>query len=134
MTSKVTYLGDLRTEAIHEASQSTIYTDAPVDNNGKGEMFSPTDLVATALASCALTIMGIAANTHQIAIGGSFCEIQKTMAADPRRISRLDLVFHMKGQVFADKQRQLLEKAAMTCPVFYSLNDAIEKNLEFIWE
>lgn len=133
MTSKITYLGDLRTEAIHEASQNIIYTDAPADNNGKGEMFSPTDLVATALASCALTIMGIAARTHQLEITGSYCEVLKTMAAEPRRISKIDIAFHMKGQEFTSRQQQLLENAARTCPVFYSLNNAVEKNLEFIW-
>lgn len=133
MTSKVTYLGDLRTEAVHEASQTVLYTDAPTDNNGKGEMFSPTDLVATALASCALTIMGIAARTHQIDITGSYCEVVKNMAAAPRRISGIDIVFHMKGQEFSSKQRTLLENAARTCPVFYSLHASVEKNLEFIW-
>ena len=133
MTSLVTYLGDLRTEAKHLASGTTIYTDAPVDNQGKGEMFSPTDLVATALANCALTIMGIAARTHQINIEGSTCEVLKTMGTDPRRIVKIDVTFHMKGQEFDDKQRAILSNAAKTCPVFYSLHEDMEKNIVINW-
>lgn len=134
MTSKVTYLGDLRTEAEHLASNTIIYTDAPVDNNGKGAMFSPTDLVATALANCAITIMGIAANTHGINIVGSTCDILKTMGTNPRRIVKIDAVFTMRGQSFSEKERQLLINAAKTCPVFYSLLEDMEKNMEFRWE
>lgn len=134
MTASVTYLGDLRTEATHTASGTVIYTDAPVDNKGKGEMFSPTDLVATALANCALTIMGIAAQAHHMNINGTTCEILKTMGTDPRRIVKIDAVFNMKGQEFSEKQQQILIHAAKTCPVFYSLHEAIEKNIEFVWE
>lgn len=132
-TSKVTYLGDLRTEAEHLASGTIIYTDAPVDNNGKGAMFSPTDLVATALANCALTIMGIAANTHNINIKGSTCSVEKVMATEPRRIGAINIQFNMKGQEFSDKERKILEHAALTCPVFYSLHELINKNIEFVW-
>lgn len=133
MTSKVTYVGELRTEAEHIASGTTIITDAPVDNKGKGEMFSPTDLVATALASCALTIMGIAADTHGIHMTGTTCEVLKVMGTGPRRIIQVDITFQMKGQEFTDKQKQLLENAAKTCPVLYSLNADIAKNLIFNW-
>jgi putative redox protein len=133
MTSSVIYLGDLRTKAVHLASQDTINTDAPVDNQGKGEKFSPTDLVATALGSCALTIMGIAANTHGFNINGSSVGITKTMGTNPRRIVQIDLNFKMKGDNFNDKQKQIIMHAAKTCPVFYSLNDEMIKNIAFEW-
>ncbi len=136
MTSKVVYLGNLRTEAIHLQSSHLIHTDAPKDNQGNGEKFSPTDLVATALGSCAMTIMGIAANTHQIDIEGSTCDVLKTMGTDPRRIVRIDLEFRMqvKSSGFTDKQKAILEHAAKTCPVWHSLHDSLEKNMVFYWQ
>lgn len=130
MTSKVVYLGDLRTECEHISSSNTFITDAPVDNKGKGEAFSPTDTVATALASCMLTIMGIKARDMEIDLKGTFAEVKKTMASDPRRISKIEIRFQMNSN-FSSKERSILEKAAKTCPVFYSLHPEIEKLVSF---
>ncbi len=128
------YLGGLRTRATHLKSGNSIITDAPVDNQGKGEAFSPSDLVATALGSCMLTLMGIAANTHGIEIEGTKLETTKVMGTDPRRIVRLDVSFTFPvGKSYSDKERAILEKAAVTCPVYYSLDPAIEKDIQFNW-
>lgn len=132
MTSKVTYKGDLRTECEHIQSSSKFITDAPLDNNGKGEAFSPTDTVATALASCMITTMGIKANAHNLDIKGTFAEVTKHMEANPRRISKIDVVMNVKGELTA-KDKTLLENVAMTCPVIYSIHPDIEKNIKFIY-
>ncbi len=131
-TSNVTYKGDLRTVSVHLRSGNEIITDAPVDNNGKGEAFSPTDTVATALASCMLTIMGIKANVNDINIEGAFAEVTKTMGVNPRRISKIDVVFKLPFD-FDEKTKTILEKAALTCPVYFSLHSDIEKNVIFNW-
>jgi uncharacterized OsmC-like protein len=133
MTSKVTYLGDLRTSSIHIQSGSEIISDAPVDNNGKGEAFSPTDTVANALASCMMTIMGIKARDLNVDFKGSTAEVTKIMNAEPRRIGAIEIVFEMQG-VTESKDKTILERSAMTCPVFLSLNDAIEKRITFNWK
>lgn len=132
MTSKVTYLGDLRTKSIHVQSGSEIISDAPLDNNGKGEAFSPTDTVANALASCMMTIMGIKARDLEVDFVGSTAEVTKIMNAEPRRIGAIEIVFEMKG-VADEKSRTILERAAMTCPVFLSLSSEIEKKITFNW-
>ena len=132
MTAKVTYLGNLRTEAEHLQSGTKIITDAPVDNHGKGESFSPTDTVATALATCMLTIMGIKAEALEIAIEGTTAQVTKTMAANPRRISKIEVVFSFPKK-YGDKVMKVLENAARTCPVFYSLHPDMEKEIRFIW-
>jgi len=135
MTSKIIYKGNLRTEAVHLQSGTQIETDAPTDNNGKGERFSPTDLVATALGSCMLTIMGIAGNTHQINIEGTEVEITKIMTPPPRQIGEIIVKLTMKGQdSFSDKEKAILENSALTCPVFLSLNQDMKKTVEFVWE
>lgn len=131
-TSKVTYLGDLRTSSIHLQSGSEIISDAPLDNNGRGEAFSPTDTVANALASCMLTIMGIKARDMGMRIEGSEAEVTKVMQSDPRRISGIGIVFRMKADA-DEKAKTILERAAMTCPVFLSLHPDIEKDIEFRW-
>ena len=131
MTAKVTYLGNLRTEAEHLQSGTKIITDAPVDNHGKGESFSPTDTVATALATCMLTIMGIKAEAMEISIEGATAQVTKTMASDPRRISKIKVVLNLP-QKFDDKVMKILENAARTCPVFHSLHPDIEKDIQFI--
>ena len=132
MTSKVIYKGALRTEAKHIRSGNTIITDAPTDNKGKGEAFSPTDLVATALASCMLTIMGIKANEMNINIGGASAEVKKIMAAGPRRIAQVIIVINIP--ISADeKTKNILEKAALTCPVDKSLSDSMIRDVKFIW-
>ena len=132
MTSKVTYLGDLRTKSIHVQSGSEIISDAPIDNNGKGEAFSPTDTVANALASCMMTIMGIKARDIQVNIENSIAEVTKIMNADPRRIGAIEIVFEMKGNP-DEKNKIILERTAMTCPVFFSLSNEIEKRITFNW-
>jgi uncharacterized OsmC-like protein len=133
MTSKVTYLGDLRTSSIHLQSGSEIISDAPVDNNGKGEAFSPTDTVANALASCMMTVMGIKARDMNVDLKGSTAAVTKIMNAEPRRIGAIEIVFDMQG-VSESKDRTILERAAMTCPVFLSLNTDIEKRITFNWK
>ena len=130
MTSKVTYLGDLRTECEHLQSGSKIITDAPVDNQGKGEAFSPTDTVATALASCMFTIIGIKARDHELDVKGATAEVTKTMAADPRRISGIRIVFDFPTS-YDDKSQKILERAAKTCPVLYSLHPDIDLDIQF---
>lgn len=133
MTSKVTYLGDLRTSSIHIQSGSEIISDAPTDNNGKGEAFSPTDTVANALATCMLTIMGIKSRDMSIDLKGSTASVVKIMQAEPRRIGAIEVVFDMSVSV-DDKNKILLERAAMTCPVFLSLNPEIDKKITFNWK
>ena len=133
MTSKITYLGDLRTSSIHLQSGSEIISDAPIDNNGKGEAFSPTDTVANALGSCMFTVMGIKAQDLQVDLSNSTAEITKIMAADPRRISEIHIVFNFS--VDADtKNKTILERIALTCPVYYSLHPDIKKVITFNWK
>ena len=135
MTSTIIYKGDLRTEMLHLGSGSKVETDAPLDNQGKGERFSPTDLVATALGSCMLTIMGIAARTHSMDIDGTRMDIEKGMVADPqRRIGRIGIRIIMPQNGHYDtKARAILEKAALTCPVYLSLHENVEKAIEWVW-
>lgn len=134
MTSEVIYNGDLRTQMTHLQSGSIVETDAPTDNNGKGERFSPTDLVATALASCMLTIVGIAARTHGFSIDGTRCEVEKIMAANPRRIGQINIHMHFpSGQLYDEKTKNIIERAARTCPVIESLHPDCVKNLHLIW-
>jgi len=134
MTSSVIYEGDLRTVATHLQSGSVIQTDAPVDNQGKGERFSPTDLVATALGSCMITIMGIKARDLQLDLRGMKTDIQKIMKADPRRISGINVTFHFPQSLTVnEKQKTILERAAKTCPVAQSIHPDIEMNVEFNW-
>lgn len=131
-TSNVTYKGALRTVSVHLRSGNEIITDAPVDNNGKGEAFSPTDTVATALASCMLTIMGVKANANEINIEGASADVTKTMGVNPRRITKVDVVFKLPF-AFDEATKTILERAALTCPVYFSLHNDIEKNITFNW-
>ena len=130
MTSKIKYLGNLRTEAMHLKSGISIITDAPVDNNGKGEAFSPTDLVATALGSCMLTIMGIVAKKNTINIDDTTVEVLKTMSESPRRIDEIRVSFVFQN-ILDEGQRKKLERAARTCPVSASLHDDVKETIEF---
>lgn len=130
MTSKVVYRGDLRTEAVHLQSSSEIITDAPVDNHGKGEAFSPTDTVATALASCMLTVMGIKAKDLNLNLKGTSAEVTKTMAANPRRISKVEIKINFL-ETYPEKTRKILENTAKTCPVLESLHPDMEKIISF---
>jgi uncharacterized OsmC-like protein len=132
-TSKVTYLGDLRTSSIHLQSGSEIISDAPIDNNGKGEAFSPTDTVANGLASCMFTVMGIKANEMNVDFSGSTAEVTKVMAAEPRRISEIHITFNMN--LSADKKtKTILERTALTCPVHFSLHPDIKREIVFNWK
>ena len=130
MTSRVIYLGDLRTECEHLQSGNKMITDAPVDNQGKGEAFSPTDTVATALASCMLTVLGIKARDMQVDIKGTTAAVTKTMAADPRRISEIEVVLAFPS-TYDEKTTAILERIAKTCPVLYSLHPDIKKQIIF---
>jgi putative redox protein len=134
MTSKVTYLGDLRTEAVHLQSNTTIMTDAPTDNHGRGEAFSPTDLCATSLATCMITIMGISARNHDIDITGTTAEVVKVMGANPRRIAAIEIVLKMPNHPFSERERNLLEAAGRSCPVALSLGADVEQRIRFDWE
>lgn len=134
MTSSIVYKDNLRTVATHLKSGSQIETDAPADNQGKGERFSPTDLVATALGSCMLTIMGMKARDLQLDITNVKIEVEKIMKPDPRRIGGVNLTFHFPdGFAADDKQRVILERAAHTCPVIYSIHPDIAVNIDFRW-
>jgi uncharacterized OsmC-like protein len=130
-TLKIKYVGDLRTEAFHIASGANIITDAPLDNHGKGEAFSPTDLLCSALGSCMLTIMGIAANTHQFKLIGAEVKVTKIMVSQPRRVGEIIVDFHFPDLSFSDKQLKILEQAAYTCPVYLSLHPEIIKTIRF---
>ncbi len=132
-TIETVYSGELRTRAVHTASGSSLITDAPVDNQGRGEAFSPTDLLATALGSCMLTIMGIAARTHGLNIDGARLEITKIMRSDPRRVGEINVVFHFEGMEINEHGRTILERAAKTCPVALSLHPELLQTLEFRW-
>lgn len=132
MTSEVIYTGHLRTRCRHIKSGDEFITDAPTDNNGKGEAFSPTDTVATALASCIFTVMGIKAGSLDIDLTGATAAVTKIMASGPRRISKIKI--DMSFPVQADeKTRKILENTANTCPVHYSLHPDIEKEITFNW-
>jgi putative redox protein len=134
MTSTVVYDGNLRTVCLHIKSGTVVETDAPTDNKGKGERFSPSDLVATALGSCMLTIMGQKAPDINVDLTGVEIEIEKIMKAEPRRIGAINLTFHFPETCRCDeKQRTILERAANTCPVAYSIHPDIEVNVNFNW-
>ncbi|MEE2681360.1 MAG: OsmC family protein [Planctomycetota bacterium] len=134
VTINSTYLGALRTESTHGPSGTTLRTDAPVDNHGKGEFFSPTDLVATAVGTCMLTIMGIVAARHDWRIEGATAEVHKIMAAAPeRRIQRLEVTLRIPGVELPEPARNALRKAAESCPVHATLGSNVEMPVEFIW-
>ena len=135
MTSTVVYEGNLRTVCTHLKSGTTIETDAPVDNNGKGERFSPSDLVATALGTCMLTIMGMRANEMNVDLKGVKIEVEKIMKQDPRRIGGINLTFHFpESLVLNERQQTILQKAAETCPVIYSIHPDIEVKVNYNWK
>jgi uncharacterized OsmC-like protein len=128
-TTKTRYLGDLRTEMTHIRSGKIVITDAPVDNKGKGEYFSPTDLVASALGSCIFTIMGIAAREHGFSIDGASCSITKIMTDAPRKIGEIKIDFDFTAGSYTDKQKKILEYCVKTCPVALSLNESVYQNI-----
>jgi uncharacterized OsmC-like protein len=133
MTATVIYQGDLRTTATHLQSGVEIITDAPTDNQGRGEAFSPTDLCATSLATCMMTIMGISARNRGLDLSGTVAEVRKIMAADPRRISRIEVTLRIPDRNFSEMERKVLETAGRNCPVALSLHPDIEQDIHFIW-
>ncbi len=134
MTSQIIYKGGLRTSALHLQSNTEIETDAPSDNQGKGERFSPTDLMATALGTCMITTMAIKANTMNLLLDGTRVDVTKIMVSDPRRIGKLVVhVFFPTHLNLDPKQKEILEKTARTCPVERSLHPDIELDMAFNW-
>lgn len=131
VTSSIKYIHPLRTNATHNRSGNSLITDAPIDNNGKGEYFSPTDLAATSLASCMMTIMGIYADKNSIDLGEMNCEVQKEMVANPRRIKAITVDIRWKTNLPANELKKLKE-VALNCPVAKSLHPEIEQIVNFI--
>jgi len=132
MTTKIIYNEALRTSCTHIESGTVIETDAPKDNQGKGERFSPTDLVATALGSCMISIIGITGRTHEINIDGTVVEVVKIMSSNPRRIDEIKVLFHFpKNITYNEKQKQIIKHSAMNCPVLLSLHPEIKKTVDF---
>ncbi|MCB0516967.1 MAG: OsmC family protein [Chitinophagales bacterium] len=130
MTSEIIYLGNLRTKATHLRSGNSIFTDAPVDNQGKGENFSPTDLLATALASCYLTIMGIAAQNHGFELEECNTTVQKIMIENPRRVGEVIINIYLTESLYTPKQKAILEVAAKSCPVGRSLHPDLQQKVQ----
>lgn len=130
-TSEVSYIGELSTEATHLRSASSITTDAPIDNNGLGRTFSPTDLLATSLASCMLTIIGIRANESNLDIKGTKAYVTKIMASNPRRVSEIQIEIKIVDRGLTSTQKTILEKSARTCPVALSLSNSLKQTLAF---
>ena len=130
---EIKYNGNLRTSAKHLESGEIINTDAPKDNHGLGECFSPTDLVCTSLASCMLTIMAISVKKHGIELEGTSASVKKTMGFAPRMISQIDLTITFP-ESYTDKIKMILEKSALSCPVHKSLSEKIVKNINFVYK
>ncbi|MDP4290314.1 MAG: OsmC family protein [Bacteroidota bacterium] len=130
-TIRTTYLGNLRTTAEHVQSGQKLLTDAPVDNNGKGEYFSPTDLVGTALASCMLTIMGMIASRNNFSIDGTRVKTTKVMTVSPRRIGEIIVELDFPTTTYSEKEKKLLEQSAKACPVAMSLHPDIKQTIIF---
>lgn len=132
VTSEVKYLGNLRTECTHLASGEIIHTDAPIDNKGKGQKFSPTDLVATAYASCMLTIIGIYCQEHYLKFENGFARVNKIMASSPRRIGKLEIEMDLSGNGWNEIETEKVIGAGKTCPVAKTLDNEVE--IEFIFK
>ncbi len=130
-TSRIIYLGDLRTEAEHVRSGNKLTTDAPVDNNGKGEYFSPTDLLATSLGTCMVTIMGMSAKTHGFNIDGTKISVQKIMGTNPRRVVEIVIDLHFPHNNYSVKEKKLIELSAKECPVAQSLHPDLKQTINF---
>ncbi|HWB28238.1 MAG TPA: OsmC family protein [Chitinophagaceae bacterium] len=134
MTSQIIYKGALRTEAKHLQSGTIIETDAPTDNQGKGERFSPTDLLATSLGNCMLTIMGIKARDMNVKLDDTIVDITKIMKSEPRRVGGIKVTFQFPANLtLDDKQKEILQRAALTCPVAKSIHPDIEQEVIFNW-
>jgi len=133
MTANIIYQGDLRCECTHIQSQTVIETDAPTDNRGKGERFSPTDLLCVSLATCIVTTMGIKAADMEINLAGTKAEVTKTMFTTPRRIGKIEIVLHIPNLDLDDKTKNLLELVGNSCPVKKSLHPDMEISMQFHW-
>lgn len=134
MTATIEYLGNLRCECTHLQSGSIIETDAPTDNQGKGERFSPTDTVCVALATCIITTIGIKAQSMNIDLAGSKLEVTKHMVSDPRRIGRIDIKLILKSAAeISDRDKEVLQRVGNQCPVARSLHPDVEKNIQYAW-
>jgi uncharacterized OsmC-like protein len=133
ITAKIKYTGDLRTECTHIQSGDKVITDAPVDNRGRGEAFSPTDLLATSLGSCIMTIMGIKARDNGIILDGTEVEITKIMASDPRRVAEVVVEFYFPPRDYSLEEKQLIESVAGTSPVPLSLHPELRQTIRFHW-
>ena len=129
----VKYLGGLRVECVHFPSGVKLITDAPVDNQGKGEAFSPTDLCAVSLAACILTVLGIYGEKHQVDLTGIEAEISKEMVNEPRRIGKIDIIVNMPPKNYSQKEKLILPRIANTCAVHYSLSEQVVQNIIFNW-
>ena len=132
-TSTLEYLGDLRTKLTHVQSGQVVVTDAPTDNNGKGESFSPTDLMSTSLCACMITIMGVAAQTHKFSIDGATAEITKIMSANPRKVSEVQIEIKFPKNNYSDKEKKIIEHIAETCPVALSLHPDLKQSVKLIF-
>jgi uncharacterized OsmC-like protein len=132
-TIKTTYLGNLRTEIEHVQSGQKIITDAPLDNHGKGEFISPTDIFTASYTSCIFTIMGIAAETHGFSIDGASAETTKIMAENPRRVAKIKVVIKMPHNNYSEKERRIIEAVPRQCPVANSLQPDLEKDVTFVY-
>ncbi|MES2409805.1 MAG: OsmC family protein [Bacteroidota bacterium] len=132
-TSIIRYLGELRTSSMHLQSGTEILTDAPTDNHGRGEAFSPTDMVANSLGTCMISIMAIKSKDLDLELKSSTAEVTKIMQAEPRKIARIEVILNM-AVATSDKNKIILERSAMTCPVFLSLHPDIEKVVTFNWK
>jgi len=133
VTATTKYLGELRTENQHIQSGSVIITDAPTDNHGKGQNFSPTDLCALSLTNCLITTIGIYAQKHQVELGTITAETTKIMASDPRRISKIEVAIQIEIPAADDKLRTIVERVGRTCPVGRSLHPDIIQEVVFTW-
>jgi len=133
ITSRTIYLGELRTDNEHIRSGQKLITDAPVDNQGKGEAFSPTDLVATALSDCMMTIMGIKARDKGLDLTGTIIETTKIMSSEPRRIGEIVVEITFPKNDFSDKDKTILEAVTRTCPVALTLHPVVKQTVKFNW-
>jgi len=133
MTAQVVYKGDLRCECTHLQSGTVIETDAPTDNRGKGERFSPTDTVCVALATCMITTMGIRAADMQINLQDTKIDVTKHMLSDPRRIGKIEITLHLPALNLDEKDRKVLEKIGDNCPVMKSIHPDLITEVKYIW-
>ena len=129
----ISYNGNLRCKATHIQSGSQLQTDAPLDNNGKGKLFSPTDLLATSLTTCMITVMGIAAEKNGFTQGEINAEVEKIMASDPRRVQKVRIRINFENSSYSVQQKNILEKAALNCPVAKSLNQSLVQAVDFFY-